>query len=124
MHQERAIRATLSDKVSDVESTIEELATRFLNITRSNSRQEVLASPSPIPMTGGGGVYGWWFNLPPAVMNTSGCYERDGYRLLSTGISPPGPRRMDAGSSTGTEDPSARVITERDMTFTRGAVAA
>lgn len=44
----------LSDKVSDVESTIEELATRFLNTTRLYSRQEVLASPSPIPITGGG----------------------------------------------------------------------
>lgn len=53
VHQERAIRAMLSDKVSDVESTIEELATRFLNTTRLYSRQEVLASPSPIPITGG-----------------------------------------------------------------------
>ena len=73
----------------DVESTIEELAASFLNTTHLYSREEALAFPSPIPVTEG--VYGWWFNVPPAVMDTSGCYERDGYRLLYTGISPTRP---------------------------------
>lgn len=67
-------------------STIEEQAANFLNPTLLYSRQEALASPSPIPVTGG--VYGWWFLMPPAVMDASECYERDGYRLLYTGISP------------------------------------
>jgi len=72
-----------------VESTIEELAATFLNTTRLYSREEVIASPPPIPVTGG--VYGWWFDVPPAVMDISGCYERAGYWLLYTGISPTRP---------------------------------
>ena len=67
-------------------STNEEMAARFLVPTRLYSRQEALAFPSPIPVTGG--VYGWWFDVAPGIMDTSGCREHDGYRLLYTGISP------------------------------------
>jgi hypothetical protein len=72
-----------------VEPTIEELTADFLSRTRLYSREEALASPSPVAVAGG--VYGWWFNVPPAVMDTSGCHERDGYRLLYIGISPTRP---------------------------------
>jgi hypothetical protein len=65
--------------------------TRFLTPERLWRRSEVLQRPSPIPTSPG--VYGWWFNRPPAVIDTAGCRTWQGLTLLYTGISPKRPAR-------------------------------
>ena len=57
---------------------------------RPHSREEVLAKPNPVPAEPG--VYGWWFKLLPADIETSKCVHRDdGLVLLYAGISPSKP---------------------------------
>jgi hypothetical protein len=53
------------------------------------TRQEVLARPSPVPAAAG--IYAWYFSTVPIAVDTSGCVELDGWRLLYVGISPKPP---------------------------------
>ncbi|WP_207843004.1 GIY-YIG nuclease family protein [Williamsia soli] len=53
------------------------------------SREEVLASPYPVPPEAG--VYGWWFKTLPADIDVSQCVHRDELVLLYVGISPSKP---------------------------------
>ena len=64
---------------------------RFLTPERLWRWDEVLQRPCPIPAAPG--VYGWWFDRPPAVMDTTGCRTWQGLTLLYTGISPKRPPR-------------------------------
>ena len=64
---------------------------RFLTPERLWRRDEVLQRPSPMPAVPG--VYGWWFDRPPAVIDTTGCCTWQGLTLLYTGISPKRPPR-------------------------------
>ncbi len=55
-----------------------------------HTRAEVLTTPCPVPTNPG--VYGWWFETPPARdIDMAGCYKRDGLTLLYAGISPSKP---------------------------------
>jgi hypothetical protein len=63
----------------------------FLTPQRLWHRDEVLQRPCPIPAVPG--VYGWWFDRPPAVIDTTGCRTWQGLTLLYTGISPKRPPR-------------------------------
>ncbi len=56
---------------------------------RRFTRDEVFSRPCPIPKSPG--VYGWWFRIVPANIDTSRCVRRDGLTLLYTGISPKRP---------------------------------
>ena len=70
---------------------LDDHAARFLTPERVWRREEVLQRPSPIPAVPG--VYGWWFDRPPAAMDTTGCRTWQGLTLLYTGISPKRPPR-------------------------------
>jgi hypothetical protein len=59
---------------------------RFLAPGRLWGRDEVLQRPSPIPAAPG--VYGWWFDRPPAVIDTTDCRTWQGLTLLYAGLSP------------------------------------
>ncbi len=72
---------------------------QFLNPERLWRRDEVLQRPCPIPAVPG--VYGWWFDRPPAAMATTGCRTWQGLTLLYTGISPKRPPRNDRPPSRG-----------------------
>lgn len=68
-----------------------DLATFPLITSRSllKSRAEVLGSPCPIPTAPG--VYAWYFSQVPGGIDTTGCHEVDGLKLLYVGISPKAP---------------------------------
>lgn len=53
------------------------------------TRDEVLASPCPVPLEPG--VYGWWFRQLPSILNTESCVVREHSTLLYVGISPKRP---------------------------------
>jgi len=57
----------------------------LLRPARLWSRAEVLAHPSPVPATAG--IYAWYFPPLPIALDTGGCVEVDGRRLLYVGIS-------------------------------------
>ncbi|MCW2899286.1 MAG: hypothetical protein JWO67_1551 [Streptosporangiaceae bacterium] len=71
----------------------------FLWPERLWSRNEVLSRPSPIPAVPG--VYGWWFNRLPPLVDVSGCHRADRFTLLYTGISPKQPPRNGRSASKG-----------------------
>ncbi|MBM7808307.1 hypothetical protein JOD57_004144 [Geodermatophilus bullaregiensis] len=62
---------------------------RFLAPDRVWRREDVLRRPCPIPAVPG--VYGWWFDQPPALIDSSNCQTWQGLTLLYTGISPKRP---------------------------------
>ena len=53
------------------------------------TRDEVLASPCPVPREPG--IYGWWFRRLPTDLETQACIARDDCTLLYVGISPKRP---------------------------------
>jgi hypothetical protein len=53
------------------------------------TREEVLARKSPVPAEAG--VYAWYFSPLAIAVDSSGCHEVDGRRLLYVGISPKPP---------------------------------
>lgn len=61
------------------------------------TRDEVLASPSPVPAKAG--VYAWYFDDIPAGVPTDGCVTFDGHTLLYVGISPGKPPANGRGPS-------------------------
>ena len=68
---------------------MDDVIARFVDPARIATRDEVLASPSPVPAVGG--VYGWWFKALPTTLDTSACVKRDDLTLLYVGISPKAP---------------------------------
>jgi hypothetical protein len=64
-------------------------AAPLLRPARLWTREEVLARPSPVPAAAG--IYAWYFSPPPLMVDTKGCVEVDGWRLLYVGISPKPP---------------------------------
>lgn len=65
------------------------VAARLLLEPRLFTRDDVLATPCPVPKSPG--VYGWWFRELPAPMDVTGCATFKGLTLLYTGISPKKP---------------------------------
>src|SRR5947207_1690146 len=63
--------------------------TDFIQPDRLVTRSEVLTHPCPVPVQPG--VYGWWFPVPLADIDTDACIVRHGATLLYTGISPKKP---------------------------------
>lgn len=61
------------------------------------TREEVLARPSPVPAVAG--IYAWYFSPLPIEVDTSGCVQVDGWRLLYVGISPKAPPTNGATAS-------------------------
>jgi hypothetical protein len=59
--------------------------------------EEVLARPSPVPAVAG--IYAWYFSPLPIAVDTSGCVQVDGWRLLFVGISPKPPPANGAAAS-------------------------
>jgi hypothetical protein len=53
---------------------------------RPFTRDEVFSEPCPVPTEPG--AHGWWFRTLPAVIDVSGCEQRDGLTLLYVGVSP------------------------------------
>jgi hypothetical protein len=65
------------------------VAAPLLRPARLWTREEVLARPSPVPAAAG--IYTWYFTSLPLAVDTGGCVEVDGWRLLYVGISPKPP---------------------------------
>ena len=66
--------------------------TRMLLAPRHvTTRREVLERPSPVPA--GPGVYGWYFDIPPADVPVAGTHRTEFGHLLYVGISPGVPPR-------------------------------
>jgi hypothetical protein len=61
----------------------------LLRPARLWTREEVVARPSPVPAASG--VYAWYFSPLSIAVDSSGCAEVDGRRLLYVGISPKPP---------------------------------
>jgi hypothetical protein len=57
--------------------------------SRTYSRREILARPSPVPDVPG--IYGWYFRALPGDIEASRCIEVQGRRLLYVGIAPRAP---------------------------------
>jgi hypothetical protein len=64
-------------------------AAPLLRPARLWTRQEILTQPSPVPTMPG--IYACYFSTLPIVVDTSGCVQVDGWRLLYVGISPKPP---------------------------------
>lgn len=45
----------------------------------------------PCPVPSGSGVYAWYFSAVPGHIETAGCTEIEGWKLLYVGISPKEP---------------------------------
>ena len=69
-------------KQHDLDSEI----SAFLHPAHLYSREEVLPRPSPVPASPG--VYGWWFQGLPPLVDARGCARCNDRRLLYVGISP------------------------------------
>jgi hypothetical protein len=53
------------------------------------TRAQVLARPTPVPAAPG--VYGWYFDVAPGAIDTTGCRKVGDFWLLYVGISPKAP---------------------------------
>jgi hypothetical protein len=75
---------------AEADSVSDEIA-GFVKPSQLFSRQEVLARPSPVHA--GPGVYGWWFQDLPPLVDPADCCQNQGLTLLYVGISPRQPPR-------------------------------
>lgn len=57
--------------------------------TQASTRAQVLARPTPVPSAPG--VYGWYFDVVPGAIDTTGCQRVGDFWLLYVGISPKAP---------------------------------
>ena len=72
--------------------------TNLLFTGRLWSRDEVLATRSPVPKEPG--VYAWYFRSVPPGVPTEGCVQHGSHILLYVGIAPKAPPRNGAKPST------------------------
>jgi hypothetical protein len=59
---------------------------KLLRPSRLLSRAEFLSDPCPVPRTQG--IYAWYFDEVPSLIDATGCHTFEGYTLLYVGIGP------------------------------------
>jgi hypothetical protein len=84
------------------------------SLDQLRSRAEVMGRPSPAPNSSG--VYGWYFKPAPRGVDTTGCYDVGGWKLLYVGISPKEP-------PTNGRAPSRSTLRKRLLTHFAGNAA-
>lgn len=77
-------------------------------------RAEVMGRPSPAPSSPG--VYAWYFKPAPGGVDTTGCFDAEGWKLLYVGISPKEP-------PTNGRAPSRSTLRKRLLTHFAGNAA-